>query len=116
MVNLRFSKNIFLLIGFILGIFVLIISSINSVLIITSVNIESNLAVLLIVVSVSFIAGIVLNFLGWYKNNPKLAFIAAILYIIPLVKGPLYYLIPTLVLCIIGSFMVKKNKAGFHFA
>ena len=110
------GKNNVLLVGFISGILVLVVCSILIVPLITSVNVESNsLLVLFIVVLFSFIAGILLNFLGWYRNNFKLAIIAAIFYIIPLINE-VYYIIPTLVLCVIGSFMVKKSKTGFYFA
>ena len=115
MVYSKSGKNNVLLIGFISGILVLVICLFLIVPLITSVNIDSNLSVLLIVVSLCFIAGILLNFLGWYRNNSKLAFIAVIFYIIPLINE-VYYIIPTLALCIIGSFMVKKNKTGFYFA
>ncbi|GHU04170.1 hypothetical protein FACS1894147_09040 [Spirochaetia bacterium] len=60
-----------------------------------------------LVPTVITVATVVLNWIGWYKNNAKLTRIAAILYIFSIVG------IPSAVLCFIGYGKLKKEaQAG----
>ena len=116
------KRNNLLLIGFILGIitfiFWIIWSTIplyNGMSLFESINKNKSndpiglylIKVQQIFMIICFIAGIGLNLLGWLKNNSKIAFVAAFVYI-PTI---LYILtIASIILCFIGSAKIKKQN------